>query len=535
MSAHETSVLIVGGGPVGLALAIELGMNGVPCTLIERRDGKLTVPKSSLLSVRNMEFNRRWGIARRVAGAGWPLTHPNDLVYCTSLRGPELGRAKGVPYAELKLPHTPEPACGCAQIFYDPILLARARSLPSVTIRFHCGLESLSQDASGVLAEVVDSSTGARETLRARYLVGCDGAGSVVAKEIGAVYEGPGVLSTSCNIFFRSSALASLHDKGWARIYRFTDEGGSWGEVIAVDGKELWRLSVFRKDHNYDAARYLTRLAGGEFPYELLNVADWGRRDSVASKYREGRVFIAGDAAHQNSPTGGLGLHCGVGDVVDLGWKLVAVLRGWGGPDLLPSYEVERKPVGVANVRESTAMFELLTGLPGAPGIHQLSPGGEEARLAWAAAFRTARNGRTPAFTENLRLGYCYDGSPIVISDGTASPPVETPEFIPTTRPGTRAPHAWLDTERSTLDLFGGAFVLLRLGARPPPVEALVNAAARVSMPLRVEDVDDDGIAALYERRLVLVRPDGHVAWRGDELAPNATRLIDTIRGALQS
>jgi 2-polyprenyl-6-methoxyphenol hydroxylase-like FAD-dependent oxidoreductase len=528
-SEAEIPVLIVGGGPVGLALSVELALSGIACTLIERRDGKVTVPKSSNLSGRIMEFNRRWGIARKVAGAGWPLTFPNDRVYCTSMVGPELGREPMAPYTELKFPHTPEPPCGCVQSYYDPILFERARSLPLVTMRIWTNFESLTQDEHGVSAVVLDDS-GRREVILAKYLVGCDGGGSTVRKAIGVDYEGAGVISSSCNIYFRSDALGKMHDKGWARIYRFTDEGGSWGELIACNGNELWRLTVFKRLSNHGPDDYLRRLAGAEFPYEILSVMDWERRDAVAHRYRDRRVFIAGDAAHQNSPTGGLGLHTGLGDVVDLAWKLLASLRGWGGAELLDSYEAERKPVGILNVRESTAMFDLLTGLPGAPGIGEDSPRGTEARRTWGEAFRRAGNGNTPGLTDNLRFGYCYEPSPIVIADGSTKPPQETPKFVATARSGTRAPHAWLDSERSTLDLFGSGFVLLRFGGAPD-AQAMVDAAGRVGMPFRVVDIPDPQIAALYERKLVLVRPDGHVAWRGDVLPTNPAWVIDRVRG----
>ena len=532
MGSEPIPVLIAGGGPVGLALAVELGQAGVPCTLIERRDGTVSVPKMSGLSIRSMEFNRRWGIADKVKTAGWPQAHPNDFVYCTSMVGYELARARHPSYLELKLPYTPEPGCGCAQIFYDPILLERARALPSVTLRHLTGLDSFTQDEDAVHAVVTDARTGRSETITARYLVGCDGAGGTVASALGVGYEGLGIVSYSLNVYFRAPDLARIHDKGWARFYRFTDAGGSWGEIIGIDGKEHWRLSVLKREPGFDADRYMKRLAGTDLDYEVLSVMEWERRERVADRYRDRRVFIAGDAAHQNSPTGGLGLHTGLADAVDLGWKLIAVVQGWGGDALLDSYEAERKPIALDNVRACTAEFNVMTEMPSGPDIADDTPSGAALRQRFADTFWRTGQVRSPIFTENLRLGYCYEPSPIVIPDGTTRPPVETPHFVPVARPGTRAPHAWLSDGRSTLDLFGKGFVLLRLGADPPAADRLVATASRRGVPLQVVDLADSTIAALYERKLVLVRPDGHVAWRSDAAPDDAASLIDRIRGA---
>ena len=531
MSTDPIPVLIAGGGPVGLALAVELGLAGISCLLVEKRDGALHIPKMSGLSIRGMEFNRRWGIAEQVKRAGWPQTHPNDFVYCTSMAGRELARLRVPAYVDQKIPYTPEPPCACAQIFYDPILLARARGLPSVTIRHRVGLESFTQDADGVHAQVIDAATGHGETIHARYLVGCDGAGGTVPRALGVGYEGLGAYANSVNVYFRSPELARIHTKGWARFYRFTDAGGSWGELIGIDGKELYRLSVLKADPAFDGHDYVRRLAGTDVPYEILSVLKWERRECVAERYRFGRVFIAGDAAHQNSPTGGLGLHTGLADAVDLGWKLVAVLDGWGGEGLLASYESERKPVAFNNVRASTGEFNVLAALPSGPEIDEDTPAGAALRQRFAAAFERTRQVRTPLYTENLRLGYCYDPSPIVVPDGSPPVPIETPEFVAVARPGTRAPHAWIGAGRSTLDLFGKGFVLLRLGAAPPDPGAIAAAAARRHVPFQVIDLADPQIAALYERRLVLVRPDGHVAWRADAAPGDALALIDRVRG----
>ena len=532
MSAEVIPVLIAGGGPVGLALAVELGMAGIPCTLVERRDGSIGVPKMSGLSIRGMEFNRRWGIAEKVKVSGWPQTHPNDFVYCTSMAGYELARTKVPSYAKAVVPYTPEPSCACAQIFYDPILMALAQSLPSVRLRHLVKLESFTQDADAVHATVTDAKTQRTEILHARYLIGCDGAGGTVPRSLAVEYEGMGRVANSVNVYFRSPQLATIHKMGWARFYRFTDAQGTWGELIGIDGKELYRLSVLRAVPGADGHAYMRRLAGTQVDYELISVMAWERRECVANRYRDRRVFLAGDSAHQNSPTGGLGLHTGLGDAVDLGWKLVATLNGWGGPDLLDSYERERKPVALNNVRASTAEFDILADFPGTPEIADDSPAGKAQRENFLAEFNRKSELRTTYYTENLRLGYCYDPSPIVVPDGSPPIPLETPDFVETARPGTRAPHAWVAPGQSMLDYFGKGFVLLRFGANPPDASALAQAAVARAVPFEIVDVPDPKIAALYERRLVLVRPDGHVAWRDDAPPADAAALIDKVRGA---
>ncbi len=528
-------ILISGGGPVGLALAIEIGLAGIPVTLVERRDGSLSVPKMSGLSIRSMEFNRRWGIAEAVKATGWPQYRPNDFSYCTSMIGPEIIRVRIPPYAELHPPFTPEPPAGCAQIFYDPILLAKARSLPNVTLRHMTSLDSFTQDEAGVRAVVTDRKTGQSETIAAQYLVGCDGADGAVATGLALDYEGVGVFAESVNIYFRSKELMEIHDKGWARFFRFTDAGGTWGEIIGIDGQETWRLSVLRALPGYDTPAYMRRLAGRDFAYEVLSVTTWERRERVALRYRYGRVLIAGDAAHQNSPTGGLGLHTGLADAVDVGWKLVAMLQGWGGAALLDSYQIERQPIAVKNVQACTGEFDLLSALPTGPEIDKDTPEGAALRQRWVETFRATNHANSPIFTENLRLGYCYEPSPIVVSDDSPVIPLETKQFVPSARPGTRAPHAWIGQGQSTLDLFGKGFVLLRLGATPADATPLANAAAFRHVPLKVVEIADEKIAALYERGLVLVRPDGHVAWRGDVAPSDALGLIDRVRGSSPS
>jgi 2-polyprenyl-6-methoxyphenol hydroxylase-like FAD-dependent oxidoreductase len=507
----NVAVLIVGAGPVGLALAAELGRLGVGCALIEKRDGSVTVPKMSQVSARAMEFCRRWGIADTVKRAVWPESRALDFVYAESLRGPELARVKVPSYATRQSQDTPEGACHCPQIYFDPILAAHVRTLPSVAVRYGTVLESFEERGDMVHARVVDARTGNAETIVARTLVGCDGPGGAVREALGAPLGGLGVVANSVNVFFRSPELASLHDKGWARFYRMIDATGCWSELIPIDGRELWRLTVFDDgDASVDGDAYLRRMLGGAFPHETLSVMRWERRDYVAGSYGAGRVFIAGDAAHQCSPTGGLGMHTGIEEAVNLAWKLAAVLEGWGGPALLGSYERERRPIALRNVALATKAFEAIRAIP------PLADGRAPDLTGGLAAL---------SVPEPVKMHICYEDSPVCVPDGSAPDAPATPS----SRPGARAPHAWLGDGRSTLDLFGDGFALVTFGATAP---GLVSAARARGVPVRETAIEDANIAALYRRKLVLVRPDGHVAWRGDEEPRDPAAVIDRVRGA---
>ena len=528
-NAFSTDILIAGAGPVGLGLAVDLALRGIDCMVVEKRDGVLPVPKMSAVSARNMEFCRRWGIADQVRNAVWSTTHPLDFVYLTDLKGRELARLKVPSYAARgRIPFTPEGTCHCPQTYFDPIITARLRSLPDATLRYNTGLESFTQDDEGVRAVLRNSNTGEAETVTARYLVGCDGPGGVVREALGIGIGGLGVVANSINIFFRSPELATLHDIGWARFYRLIDDHGCWAELIPIDGVELWRLTVFHDtDENFDTDAMLRKAVGADFPYEVISALPWERRDSVATSYGAGRVFIAGDAAHQCSPTGGLGMHSGLGEAVNLSWKLVAMIDGWGGPDLLASYEAECRPIAERNVGFATTAYRTITGLPGAADIPDFLPSGgvepdEEGK----------RRLQNLSVAEHMKTQYCYEKSPICIADGTPEPAEDPLRYTPSARPGTRAPHAWLAEGKSTLDLFGDGFTLLRFGATKADATGIANAAATRGVPLRIEDIADDEIARVYERKLVLVRPDDHIAWRGDTCPDDPLALIDRVRGA---
>jgi len=533
--ARSVPVLIVGGGPVGLALAAELGWRGIHCELVEQGDGAIATPKMNEVNTRTMEFCRRWGVADAVRHCPFPDDHPLDVVFVTSLAGHELARMRRPSRAQQHADrHSPVRPQICSQIWFDPILRAFAQAQPGVTLRHRTRLESFAESADGVTAELRDLDGGTRETIRAEYLVGCDGATSEIREALGIGLGGEGVLGHPLHLFFRAPDLLARCGREPGVFFLAIDRGGLWANIRIIDpANGLWRLMALESDgrqtpDSIDRAALLQRAVGRPIDVEWRGVSVWKRRSVVAERYSHGRVFLAGDAVHQLSPTGALGMNTGIGDAVDLGWKLAAVLAGWGGPNLLASYDSERRPVGVRNVGMATE-FYLAHGefSGGMAAIEDDSDAGRALRRRLGESL--ARDVGRMFRTAGLQLGYRYESSPICVADGTPPLADDPKTFVASARPGSRAPHAWLGDGRSTLDLFGRGFVLLRFG--DADTTALKEAAAARKMPLEIVDLDEPEAVALYERGLVLVRPDGHVAWRGDAM-PAADALVDRVRGA---
>ena len=279
-----------------------------------------------------------------------------------------------------------------------------------------------------------------------------------------------------------------------------------------------------------DASEWVRRCLGrDDIGFEIIDVQPWRRSRLVAERYSQGRVFLAGDSAHTMSPTGGFGFNTGLGDAVDLGWKLEGALRGWAGPGLLASYDVERRPVGQRNVDAAAENYFKLVGAPDCSRILEGGASGDAERVRIGRQMEE----QTRTEWENLGvvLGYRYEGSPVIVSDGTSEPPDDRSVYEQTARPGHRAPHAWLPDGRSTLDLYGRRFVLLRFDDTIE-VAAFQSAAAARGVPLDWVDIDSPLVAALHGRALVLVRPDGHVAWCADAMPADALAVIDRVRGA---
>jgi 2-polyprenyl-6-methoxyphenol hydroxylase-like FAD-dependent oxidoreductase len=538
MTTREIPVLIVGGGPVGLALAAELGWRGVECLLVEQTDGVIRTPKMNEVNVRTMEFCRRWGIADEVLNCPFPSDHAMDIAFVTSLTGYELARQKRPAKRDHRPgPHSPMNLQICSQLWFDPILRNFALSFPAVEIAHRCRMESFHDTADGIEAEIHHLDDGRREHIRAHFLAACDGATSTIREARGIGLDGTEVLGRPVHMFFRAPDLLARCGMEQATFIMAMDDDGLWANIRIVDPVNgLWRLMVLDTPDGFDADNidrdaYLERAVGRDVGVEIewIGHSVWVRRGVVAESYRDGPVFLAGDSAHQLSPTGALGMNTGIGDAVDLGWKIAAVLDGWGGPGLLDSYDAERRAIGTRNVAMATEFHHGHTGFEGDAAITDDTPEGEALRARVGPAL--VRNIGRMFRTDGLQLGYRYDPSPIRIDDGTPDVADDPEAYVPSARPGARAPHVTLGDGRSTLDLFGRGFVLLNF-ADAADACALETAAASRGMPFETVAINDTEVASLYQRRLVLVRPDGHVAWRGDTVPGNPGATLDQVRGA---
>jgi 2-polyprenyl-6-methoxyphenol hydroxylase-like FAD-dependent oxidoreductase len=531
-------VIVAGAGPVGLALAIELAYRGVRSLVVEQTDGSVEFPTTNLANTRTVEHLRRWGIADRMRfESGYPTDYPRNYLFVTRMDGYEIARfdhpANGDPAA--RSPYSPEGRLWISKPYFDPVLHRHVKTLPTIEVRYETAFESFEQDDQRVGAEIVDTRTGRVENVEADYLVGCDGGRSNIRRQLGIQFQGVFSQGMNVAVLFRSPLL-KYGRHGPAVQYQIINAEIN-GAIAAVDGNELWRLNIRNvKQEQLDvlnAPEKLRAALGDRIPFELLAVRPWTGHCVVAEKYQDQRVFLAGDAAHLNWPAGGFGMNTGVGDAVDIGWKLAAVLQGWGGPGLLDSYTAERKPIAMINVNEAAEMrasFDNQT--PFSPQIEADDDAGRQLRETARAAIMRTRAKEFQQDSAGIELGYRYEMSPVCVSDGTRAPKLDHGFYTPSTWPGVRAPHAWLLDGRSTLDLFGEAFTLLDFTAGTADTSAFSAAASKAGMPLKIIAMNQSRIKEMYERPLVLVRPDGHVAWRGDATPANAAAVIDRVRGA---
>jgi len=530
-----THVLIAGAGPVGLALAVELGMRSIRCVVVEQHERVGLNPRAKLTNVRSREILRRWGIADELARASpMPPDYPSDIVFATRLNGYTLARFEDAFHcARRKSDLYSEPGQWVPQYTLEEVLRARAAGLPGVEVRFGTRLVTFRQDSDGVSAETEDVKSGARGTIRAHYLVGADGARSTVRTLLGIGMQGGGALAPNLNLVFRAPRLAGLHDKGPAVMYWMVNrEMPAYFGPLERDG--LWFLIAPRLPDgvdfgSLDAREVVRRSSGLHFDMEILHVDPWTAHRLIAERYGAGRVFLAGDACHLHPPSGGHGMNMGIGDALDLGWKLAATLQGWGGPRLLGTYERERKPLHHRVISEAVENYALVGDQLARDGIEQPGAGGDRVRREVGELIR---KGKLHEFRSlGVVLGGRYRDSPIIVPDGTAPPREQVADYEPSAHPGCLAPHFWMEDGTSLYDHFGPGFSLLVDREAPfGEVSRLEQAAAQRGLPLKGVAVADPKFGALYQARLALVRPDQHVAWRGDRL-PDPVELIDRVRG----
>ena len=519
MGELYTQVLVVGAGPVGLALAGDLAWRGQSSIVVEKSNGAITQPKMDLIGPRTMEFCRRWGIADQVIACPNNPDHPQDTVWLESFGGFEFGREPfPSPRTEALPPQSPMKRERCPQDMFDPIMRRWVESMPLASLRYNTELIDFEESGHGVRARV--RGPDGEQTICCDYLVGADGGASFVRHKLGIEMDGKPILTHTTNAIFRCPDFWRLHNKPKGYRCILIGPEGTWGTIVAIDGHDRFRFSAVgdenRKVLSYDEVHALiVRAMGKNFPFELLSISPWVRRELVARSYGASRVFITGDAAHLNSPTGAFGMNTGMQDAVDLGWKLAGMLQGWGGARLMDSYEAERRPVALRNVAEASENLRRMisTRKHLSPDVFVKGHEGDEARRVFGEAYTQMM--KREWFTLHIHLGYRYDQSTIIVDDGTHAPDDPPCVYTQNATPGSRAPHVWLKPGVSTLDLFGKGFVLLRF-ERDARVAHFADEALNRCAPLAVIDIDHAEARALYAAPLVLVRPDGMVAWRGE-------------------
>jgi 2-polyprenyl-6-methoxyphenol hydroxylase-like FAD-dependent oxidoreductase len=533
----ETDVLIVGGGPVGLAAAIELGHRGVRCLLVERNDRVGYSPRAKTTNVRTREHLRRWGIADELRRASpMPKDYPTNIVFATRMNGYRLG---GFPLAlngSTKRNNLySEEAQWVPQYVVEEVLRKHAASLATTDIRFGTELLAFSQDETGVDATIRDVESSETLAVRSAYLIGADGARSTVRAGIGARMVGDEAALRNVTIIFRAPDMAARHAHGPAIMYWLVNKDLP-SVVGPMENNGLWYLIATKLPDGSDPASVdaadLVRRATGLTDLQLEVVATdlWLARSLVADRHWDRRVFLAGDACHLHPPFGGFGMNMGIGDGVDIGWKIAATLQGWGGPGLLASYDVERRLVHERTVAEAARNYAVVGNQLVRPLIEDDGPLGEATReevgdIIAAAKMREFK-------TLGIVLGYRYCGSPIIAPDGSAEPPDDPVVYLPSAHPGCLAPHLWLADGSSLYDHFGPGFTLLVTTNDTGRASPLAERAEALGIPLKLLQPGDARLAQRYSASLVLIRPDQHVAWRGDALPDDLDGLLARVTGS---
>lgn len=553
MEQIKVEVAIVGGGPSGLMLAIELGCRGVPCLLLDRAKVAPTMPKANATSSRTMEHFRRRGFADRIRKLGLPEDHAQDIVYCTRLTGIELARFHGPSAAQARETNyagdfgegawpSPELPHRAQQMYIEPVLREEAGRFPHVDLRFGWSAQSVCETPDGVLIEATNEDGNGALSIFARYVVGCDGARSLVRDSTGIQYEGRGSQEREffggmmASIYLRSSELADLvsRPKGWQYWFVNPDRRGL---MVSINGRDEFGIGVQLGANEtlagLDIEKTLSTLVGRKFSYKLLSTGTWlAGYALVATHYRTRRCFLVGDAAHLFTPAAGMGYNTAVDDAVNLGWKIAAVVQGWASESLLETYEQERRPIAVRNLNYARAMADSIGALTPPTNIESLGSEGDLARDMYGEKCRAhvIREYNIPG----LQLGLRYESN-VIASQGecSAPPPDSATRYVPSGFPGVRAPHIPIG-RASLFDQFGLNFTLL-CSVTEAELAPWKEAAKGFGIPLDLVCNNDPAVKTIFEADLILIRPDHHIAWRGALTSePGKVLLAATGRCDLQ-
>lgn len=539
-STQAPRVIIVGAGPVGLTLAIDLGKRGIPVLIVEQKDAPAKLPKMERSNARSMEMFRRLGIADRIRAVGLRADVPMD-VYVTT-------RLVDHPILRLNYP-SPSQAAELARDTHDgtlplesqqlvsqyslePLLKEVAEEQPTVDLRYSCALEGFEQDENGVTVHLAGSS--GEETVRVEYLVGCDGGTSTVRRTLGIKLAGKGQLATLRQVFFRSRDLIDkVPVAGRARHFYFADgDARMIGTAIVVQSDQRHFTFHTGLPEDADFVSAISAKIGVPVDLEILAINSWTLHLLAAERYREGRVLLAGDAAHLVIPQGGLGMNTGIGDATDLAWKLAGTLEGWGGPNLLSSYEIERRQVALRNIRASeyAALGTAEWRKASTEQVGDDTPQGASIR-AKVAELADVHQRKGHEMT-GIELGYRYVDSPVISYDTTGEID-DGFEFTyrPRSEPGFRLPHMWCADGTAVHDRLGSGYHLLRLGGSKADTAKLEQAIRETGATLTVHEFHEPELREIYGSDLLLLRPDLHIAWCGDSTPADAAELAQLVTG----